>query len=682
MKKKIVLVNILLLFTLLTVKSQNEYKLPEGTTIQDAREMLEKELQHIDDFLELRAIAGLKISPGDVDETEEEEDDVVNLSSIKPKLLSKKELKKQLTAFFNTVEFYQELKYPQSKINPSYSLYSLEDIIRLELNDSDTASFVLRKLFYKDGTTDILAQDNISGLNLPNMKTVDSALVDLSFNYPIDFTKISMSERNQRYEEGESFIQLQSIGGKEVELVCSRDLYKKISKQDGTTKDGKTEATRRSSYNSAPSPEMFDYVEKLKVFINEIIANIDAGKYQTIEDLEEYVKLNVPQDISVQSEKQDITLSYYFPKKIDEINLYFPIYDTFKYSTIIRNVQLDSYERVNFSIATDTEKEKRGIVDKSGNWIVEPQYTSLVHVSGVFYSGSLEEEYLQTSYKLDSIGKKLNPYGFLIDRVFDSFLRIQNENELFGIADTDGNVVIPPRYAQIKDYEYGSLFIGVNYIDSLSQTMELYDFKGQKVLPGKYDMIEISGDRIEAVSTSGGKIHLAIYDRETRSELKNEWFDEAEYGRSRYLYKRYDFDLGNYNYENMQGTIVIPALDGYEFVDEEFFGQLVRVSKKDIGDENENIYGYVNIKGQLVIPAIYENAMPFRGRYAYVEKDEKVMLIDADNNIHREFSSRLWSDIDYYSDPIEDTIYILVDGESYDINGDRIGLEFTDPVIE
>jgi len=76
------------------------------------------------------------------------------------------------------------------------------------------------------------------------------------------------------------------------------------------------------------------------------------------------------------------------------------------------------------------------------------------------------------------------------------------------------------------------------------------------------------------------------------------------------------------------------------------------------------VYGYITLKGEIIIPHTYTKAYSFRGKYAYVEDNSKAMFIDTDNKAYKQLPAKAKSV--YLADNPEDTKYWLDNGEIYD----------------
>ena len=202
----------------------------------------------------------------------------------------------------------------------------------------------------------------------------------------------------------------------------------------------------------------------------------------------------------------------------------------------------------------------QGIVDKTGKWLLPPQYT-LASFSNL---GLAMENFNNTI-----ITNKLR-YG-----VADKYFKISG-NSKEGVVDSDGNILIEPTYEGISSFSNGCAAVRV------SGDFGFVDTRGNFVIEPKYDDVTPFGELIGV--KENGRWHLI---------------------------------------DSKGRTIESPDIDGvlYDHSQQWFQNGLGPVVRN-------GLCGYVNNKGQLVVPCKFNFVMPFSNGIAPVWDGQNWQYID------------------------------------------------------
>ena len=201
-------------------------------------------------------------------------------------------------------------------------------------------------------------------------------------------------------------------------------------------------------------------------------------------------------------------------------------------------------------------------------------------------------------------------------------VKIGGWNAKCGIVDAKGNVVLAPCYHKMEDFNNGLAVVQ-------DPQTELYGFvnkKGEVAIPLSYKYASSFSDDLALVRVKSGKygyinnqeeiVIPTIYDdAETFSEglaiveKANKEMVIDKKGELIYtLPKNQSFDDG-YGYQN--GLIlVVKDRDGNWWSDD------------------DQKYGYLDTKGEVVIDFIYDDADDFEDGIAYVKKNDRIFLIN------------------------------------------------------
>ena len=332
--------------------------------------------------------------------------------------------------------------------------------------------------------------------------------------------------------------------------------------------------------------------------------------------------------IDVPQNDQSYTMWVLFKNSIDQIDIYYvAARDSVKLFTSIVNRDLKSPQN-SFFCANDPETYKYGIVDNSGNWVIEPQYYSLSSFDNLFFVGykDVEDENYLT-YKLDIEAKALNKYKYYIKDTLstDYYLITETDNsEKRGIMDKNENIIIPIS----KEFIY-SPAAGFFIIEDTKAG--LYENTGKVLLPEIYSQLDMVGKYIYATKYEEGRRITTIFDTSLNQITKDSWDAQNKFSDHSDLVLIEDEDK-NLFYINKQGDVIISPSDKYIFSEEFWSGSTIVYSENS---DDVKKYGYINEQGETIIEPQYNYALPFQGEYAYVEKNGKAMLIDKNNHIYK-----------------------------------------------
>jgi len=238
-----------------------------------------------------------------------------------------------------------------------------------------------------------------------------------------------------------------------------------------------------------------------------------------------------------------------------------------------------------------------GFIDRSGNVVIEPQFD---------WASNFSEDYACV------FRGTLSKYD-------------QPEDGKYGFIDRSGNLVINFLYDKATRFSGGVAAVKKN------GKFGLIDKSGETVVDFKYDNIEISYDNFMAftgIVNEYGFTELGTY-----TILKP---DGTEIFSLSDISKLYCF--GSYYQAKRDDRYALFGLDGTQLTD--FKWESFTATSDDIlGFELNNLYGYIDIHGNEVIPAQFDKISAFEGDHAIVKKDGKYSLIDRSGNIIFDYSA-------------------------------------------
>ena len=248
-------------------------------------------------------------------------------------------------------------------------------------------------------------------------------------------------------------------------------------------------------------------------------------------------------------------------------------------------------------VAQETQKTKAGVIDKTGNFVIFPQYNFIRILSEELFSMTIDidgkegivdrtgKEVLPPHYDLicefhrgfsmvvldgkcgfiDKTGKEIVPskYDYTDDSICDGLVWVKL-GEKYGFVDTTGRVIVPPKYDKVGSFREGLAWV------RLGRKVGYIDKTGMEVIPPCYDNI--------------GDIRKGL------APVK--------------IGKQYGFI-------DKTGKIVVSP----KYVDATYFSEGFSVVG---GGEKEHRCGFVDMIGEEVIPCQYDLACHFSEGLAWV----------------------------------------------------------------
>lgn len=260
------------------------------------------------------------------------------------------------------------------------------------------------------------------------------------------------------------------------------------------------------------------------------------------------------------------------------------------------------------AVAMDNASGKYGYIDVSGKWVVQPQYDSAKDFNLIYFKDGTSGYY--ASVKKDGKGGVLSAETKKIDTGYS-------------VSKVDLEKTIGPQYDD-PDLTNGYEVDGNGYTDDGLFVIEAHI--GQGALKKPYHGICDSNGKIivkpEAATTSyGNAIHTA-YDS---SHTYNDCIILEQLVSVRYdvLNDIYDGKTGKliYTYASSKDAADYYNVD-YRGVRETRYGQglFVASTEPDVEDSRTHTdLGYMDKYGNMVIPAVFEEATAFSNGYAWVK---------------------------------------------------------------
>ncbi|NDV95185.1 WG repeat-containing protein [Dysgonomonas sp. 521] len=675
----------LLFFTILflfgcasNVFSQNEeFDRLDTLSLPEARELLQEMSDQLD---AVQKLSSVRFSFGSAIDTEDEryEYDPYEIKS-------KDSIQALYHQYFSNIRLKQIIKMPTQSLLDMDVYYST---IELEKYGT-TPVLTVQKVFFKDGTSTVIEAtspqpdeegeedepSNIlgkySGFELPESKPIDSIQVTAHYEFPATETKVHLDADNTKYIGNGGSIELKSIDGRNVSLIASDKLFKRIDVVQAFNKVGKALRQNGSSSFTVPSTNQLEIMEQFSTILKSLIKNIDAEKYKNTAQLKKELlrqtgKLPKP---STQDSGQMTEAKYSFQGNVVDVNLFITSSEKIRTDTTIvlkKGLYSDS-KKSDWFVAQDEKNEKYGFIDASGKWVIEPAFHDINKINDYIYlnyekpANASDKEswtYDNVYYWLDKTNKKLVRQDFdYAGEINDSLCRIQREtNGSYGILNFRTNeIVLPMRFGRIERENDLLAVREGKHTYGPSGKYGGYNIEGKEIIPLEYQSVETDGNYFY---TDLGDLKDPSKDINTPQLYK------------RYILERKDVFDRNGKKINPEGLSIIGHFTGGQpllvqdenenkfFIDtlgnividaskysevEQFSNGMAMVRNTD------GKYGYINTKGEETVPCQYKYAFSFQKNYAFVERVNQdnqgnyiFYFIDRENNIAKTITSRYY----------------------------------------
>lgn len=616
-------------------------------TLAEIKEMLSEQIESLDDIASLASLRLSAASSDDSDDQEVEPFIPPSAADIQAKFdqhLNSLAFEQKIVGSFSYVEsdFHG---YRFNAVAPGYDEYQYAPIhIETTLvHFKDGSSMSPKKTDDADSVI-VNANKRIVSVDLAATYTLPGTVKHLTFTQPSKDRQAGIAL--QSIEEGEITLTMPAGDADTLLNVQAFNAQGKALKLNG-----------RSSYTNDAY-----YIEKLNAFLMETVQRIDDGKISDKKQLASYYIDNFPSKEQIAKEHPPETLAtYQFSGSPTSIIVYLKPSSQQRTHTFSITKTQDNYAN-GLTVATDEHLDLYGLIDEQGQWLIKPAYPRLHQVADDYYSIS-DTKGDNRIYLLDHAAKTftLQPFHIMNAALHQNRFLVINkdpsDNLVKGLVDIKTHeIILPLKYYNI---EVNDPFITtLNYSKRKSSDVpyrEVYRLSDlQLILSGEF--YELETDNGIVIVNSRIRSAKALKSRETH----------AMDGDGNYLYSNYDiFNLDGkrlnlepyseiYDTFGNDGLLLVTDIKDRNFyiqrdgqtapLDLSSYQEIKPFSNGLAAVKGSNeLFGYINPQGKLVIPFMYDQAGTFSGGSAFVSTDDQYLLIAKDNTSIATFTGDLRS---------------------------------------
>lgn len=437
-------------------------------------------------------------------------------------------------------------------------------------------------------------------------------------------------------------------------------------------KNGKRLSKKGSSSNTLVTGSKREMYRQWISTLQTAKEQVNKGSIQSHKDLEAFLTAHpVAKDKSDQQSYK--TVVYTFAGPVDK--LAFIVIDSVLQTEIFDiNHTLKYGDNTGEFIAIDLKTQKTGLLNKEGKWIVQPQFNEHFRpLNRYFYTDQIDDH--ENTYHYNSATKTLQQVKYNLDdpEIYDGkYVKTEpHTNGPNGLAEvTTGKIILPMEYEYIRFRSKKFWEVGQNgkegILNQALKTVVPVVFDNAEAM-GDYILAKNEGEKADIYDANGKNITSGKYD-----DIKGSFNDGLLLVGKRHTSKE-GYLSTNYYYIDPSCNIKIDvSAKGYKD------GEAFSAGLAAVKDKNGN-YGYINTKGELVIPFQYKWARYFysTSRLALVkQQDDSYVLINQQGKIVKklpgDFSQSKLRDADRASR------ILMSDRQSFNEYGEELQYESND----
>lgn len=601
---------------------------------------------------------------------------------------------KQLTAFFASLYFQQDISPPNSYIHTYLDRFALDaDIVKdhwfkyYHLTEPgvdaprsrNLPEIRLKTLYFADQSKKrvdtLLSHNEDRQYHLSVSKETPQYIdrIDAQVTYEIpEFSTFRFSQADETHNLAGQELRLQNITMDTATIIMPEVFADSVVEVYGFHANGKPLVPRGSSGNSYPSAENLDYLARVSQTYHHALSQVLSDRIESREALDSFLAAQIsPPPVSASQIHEQ---RYRFAGPVEHIVLHIL---TGNMRVMEQDITLARHTselkpHQGFYIATDKGTGMQGFVDEHGEWVIPPIAKELSQRNTHFYVDTSNYDDLKL-YWLDVKGKRLVKKDFILDENDIYEKKLVNVEKYLngpeGVFNVEtGRMIIPMKYNYLNFREGYFITSGMSHA-------EIFDRNGNSVITGKYDSIEVENGRIYTQKNVNDFYYDDIFDLRGNKLTDGTWDILQRPGKDNIVHvkrcrkeirpdgTRYTHGC-KYYYLNRQGKVVI---DASAYTHSRAFSHGLAAVREANGK-----WGYIDTSGDVVIPFTFDEAQSFQAQYAYVvsRREGPASLINRRGEIVKTLPDKARS----MSIPLDGdgARYDLYNGESYDANGERI----------
>ncbi|MBC9931995.1 WG repeat-containing protein [Chitinophaga qingshengii] len=361
---------------------------------------------------------------------------------------------------------------------------------------------ITKEIYFHDGTKSSEKLDLNEGKRLHAVKTVDSVLADLKYEYPVKEVAIPLDKRNDKADFKGATLKVVRIKDNYVRILLGKEAFHGYLEIEGFNKDGKL--LNRTSYSSGPegNGDVVDQLKKYNKILENIIAKLDKGAYKDIAALQKEIVDKMPA-VTAFDDADEGYVDAYFQGNVDKVKVH--IRESKKEVTKTMMLRNNDPNLTGMIMVEDTASHKFGFVaTNTGKLAIPYNYKKLAQISPWFFVSG--EGKGNEFYRLDTAAKQLVPLKDMVFPLSSAFVKVSHSDTdtKYGLMAPDGQVIVPMEYDDFSiDPDTKLIFASRSLEDNLVVITTIYDNTG-KLITGPYKIYQNFSDGLLLVGDKSG----------------------------------------------------------------------------------------------------------------------------------------------------------------------------------
>lgn len=478
--------------------------------------------------------------------------------------------------------------------------------------------------------------------------------IRFNIELPIETTETkTLSKTHTHFDTQFGKVALLGISGHEIVVQYPSALHEKIEIR-GIYKDGRTLEQTSSNSNTVITQEGQKVYAEYIALLKKAKKKVKKNEIKNEDEFWKYIFKNEPENLdNIKHNLTQKTITFRGP--VDKIDVLIPKEDA-KVEQFSCNYTLNYKKSAyNYLVASDFETRKRGIISKTGKWLVQPQFDEYFRMQNAYFfrdqiSGYDIEKDDTYHFNPQTNELKKVPYQlFNLEIYNEKYVIVEREtngakgvvnvktgipalevkydyiwfqkpfwkveiNDEIGMYKPDFKLIIPFRN-QYVDYEDGFFYVEEKQENVFDSQEDVYNKMGEKITKGK---------------------HYKINHKYSNNRLLVQAIEKKENGVNYYK------DI----FIDSKGNVVID-LKSKGLKDAASFSHGLALVK----DKKTNLYGFIDVNGKIALPCIYKKA-GFLGFFEnsalapVVLQNDDVVMIDTKGNIVKKLDEN-WKGTNY-----------------------------------
>ncbi|QJB32879.1 WG repeat-containing protein [Chitinophaga oryzae] len=445
----------------------------------------------------------------------------------------------------------------------------------------DNPDFIVKEVYFHDGTKQVVELDLKESKRLNSLKTVDSMLVEVQYSYPVKTAVVSLDGKGDKGSYKGSTLKVERIQDNFVRVSMGKAAYKDYLEIEAFNKEGKL--ISRSSYTKAPEGGenigvlLKDYQKILDGFLK----RLEKKEYKDIAALQKDILEKMPA-VTPFDDVEEGNVDAYFYGNVAKVKVHLEDEKKEGKKTMVLRNLAPNY--TGLLLVADEATQKAGFISAAtGKTVIPFNYQELHQVSPWFF-GTKDASGFRY-FRLDTAAQQLVAMNEHVEELTGDLVKVapnRQEESKFGVMTNTGQLLLPIEFDDISiDPSTNLIFANKNREDwPLGGMTIIYDNTGKQI-GGPY--------KIHNDFTHGLLLVKDIRD--------------------------------NASFINPKGEKVID-LKGYYNI-EPFTEGLASME-----DETGNT-GFLDIQGKVAIPFEYRSATPFNQGLSMVERTNSNNVTEA-----------------------------------------------------